>query len=186
MGSTGIHYSDPIWPDKEAPSEQEVDRLMKASLALLEEKISAEPGQWLWSHNRWKQQTPEKLKKAYRHESILIVLPREEEELEKLLPHLGVFREIYPREFITVYAPEGVAERVQIKDAEVVPYAQDEELFKRDLRFKLVFNLTQVEGLERHFLNLAAFHAVSLKELQRGSGSFAEALKRTTLRAYAS
>lgn len=184
-GKYWIHYSDPIWPDKEAPMDQEVDRLMQKSLALLEEKIAADPGQWLWSHNRWKQQTPEKLKRTYRHESILIILPKEQKELGKLLPQLGVFREIYPKEFITVYAPADAAESVQLEDAEVVPYTEDAELFKRDFRFKLVFNLSEVQGLERHFRKLAAFHVASLKELQKEPGSFAEALKRTTLKSYA-
>jgi KDO2-lipid IV(A) lauroyltransferase len=76
-GRYWIHYADPLWPDKEAPMQQEVERLMKLALVPLEEAIREHPGQWLWSHNRWKQQTPDRLKKAFRHESILIILPQE-------------------------------------------------------------------------------------------------------------
>jgi KDO2-lipid IV(A) lauroyltransferase len=182
-GKYWIHYSDPIWPDSEAPAEGEVDRLMRASLSALEEKIAQDPGQWLWSHNRWKQQTPERLKRAFRHESILIVLPEEKQELDALLPHLKTFREIYPREFITLYAPKDSAGDVSLEEGEIVPYSRKEELFKRDYRFKLVFNFSNVSSLKRHFLKLSAFQVVSLHDL-RGE-DLSEALKRTTLRTYA-
>ena len=72
-----IHYSDPIWPKSDEPLDKEVDRMMRASLLELEKSIQKNPGQWLFSHNRWKQQTPGRLKKRFRHESILIILPKE-------------------------------------------------------------------------------------------------------------
>src|SRR5580700_1541355 len=80
-GKYSIHYSDPIWPNPEAPMDQEVDRLMQAALGSLEKSIQEEPGQWLWSHNRWKQQTLDKIKKKFRFEAILIILPQEIETL---------------------------------------------------------------------------------------------------------
>lgn len=154
-GHYHIHYSDPIWPNSEAPMDQEVDRLMRASLAELEKSIKNEPGQWLWSHNRWKQQTRGKLRTKFRHESILIILSKEED--------LTPFREIYPHEFITVYAPLGV--RVQLEGAEIVPYSSEEDLLKRDYRFKLVFNFTSFAKVKPHFLRLAAFTVVSKDEI---------------------
>ncbi len=188
-GKYYIQYSDPIWPKSEAPKDQEIDRLMKASLAHLEETITQEPGQWLWSHNRWKQQTPEKLKKAFRHESILIILPKENEELTAILPHLAVFREIYPREFLTIYAPLDFAKEVMLEGAEIIPYRERTEILKRDLRFKLVFNLTSFPEIKPHFKKLSAFTVVSLKQLKKLSGencSFPEIIKKTILRSYAS
>lgn len=154
-GRYHIHYSDPIWPNSEAPMDQEVDRLMRASLAELEKSIKNEPGQWLWSHNRWKQQTRGKLRTKFRHESILIILSKEED--------LSPFREIYPNEFITVYAPRGVP--VQLEGAEIVHYSSEDDLLKRDYRFKLVFNFTSFAKVKPHFLRLAAFTVVSQDEI---------------------
>lgn len=154
-GRYHIRYSDPIWPSSEAPMDQEIDRLMRASLAELEQSIKAEPGQWLWSHNRWKQSTRGKLKSRFRHESILIILSKEED--------LSPFREIYPREFITVYAPKGV--NVQLDDAEIVHYEGQEDVLKRDYRFKLVFNFTSFAKVKPHFMRLAAFTVASQDEI---------------------
>jgi KDO2-lipid IV(A) lauroyltransferase len=164
-GKYYTHYSDPIWPNQEAPLDQEIDRLMKASLAHLEKTIKEEPGQWLWPHNRWKQQTPEKLRKKFRYESILIILPSEEGVLKPLLPALSTFREIYPHEFITIYAPKNFAKDVHLGDAEIISYSQESDLLKRDYRFKLVFNLSSSNQVKPHFKKLAAFQVVSLNEL---------------------
>lgn len=166
-GKYRITYSDPIWPNPDAPLQEEIDRLMQASLQILEKTIAEEPGQWLWSHNRWKQQTPDKLKKAFRHESILLILPQE--QIEELLPHLSYFREIYPREFFTVYVPKAFSNQVILENAEIVPYSHDSELFKRDLRFKLVFNFTQIKAIKTHFKKLSAFTVVSLEDLKKCS-----------------
>ncbi len=188
-GKYFIHYSDPIWPNPDAPMDQEIDRLMKAALAQLESTIQARPGQWLWSHNRWKQQTPEKLKPAFRHESILVILPREQEQLSALLPYLSTFREIYPHEFLTIYAPKAIAQEIQLEGAEILPYSHDEELLKRDLRFKLVFNFTASKKIKPHFKKLAAFTVASMKDLQKLSGIEAplpEVLKKALLRTHAS
>jgi KDO2-lipid IV(A) lauroyltransferase len=160
-GQYYIHYSDPIWPNSDAPMEGEVDRLMKAALAHLEQTIQEEPAQWLWSHNRWKQQTADKLQKKFRHEAILIILPQEEAALERILPALATFREIYPHEFLTVYAPK----EVELEGAEIVIYANESELLKRDYRFKLVFNLSSCNKVKRHFKKLAAFQVVCMKDL---------------------
>ncbi len=173
-----IHYSDPLWPDKDAPMQQEVERLMKLALLPLEKTIQENPGQWLWSHNRWKQQTPDKLKKTFRQESILIILPKE--GLEAIVEHLPQFRAFYPHEFITIYAPEGA--EVELEEAEIVPYKAPQDLFKEDYRFKLVFNFTPIETLNTHFKKLAAFTAVSLK----GGPSLPELLNTLILKSDAS
>jgi KDO2-lipid IV(A) lauroyltransferase len=177
-----IHYSDPIWPNTEAPMDSEVDRLMKAALSNLEQSIQEEPGQWLWSHNRWKQQTPEKLKKKFRHETILIILPKEESVLQRVIPALATFREIYPDEFITVYTPK----EVHLEEAEIITYAHENELLKRDYRFKLVFNLSSSKQVKPHFKKLAAFRVVSLSGLCREANTdehtpFSDTLKKAVL-----
>ena len=145
--------------------DQEVDRLMQTSLSHLEKAIEEEPGQWLWSHNRWKQQTPDKLKSRFRHETILIILPETTEMLDVLLPHLSTFRTIYPREFITVYAPKTRIQDVKLENAEIIPYSHPADLLQRDLRFKLIFNLTDTKGLKSHFKKFSAFEVISWKEI---------------------
>lgn len=178
-----IHYSDPIFPDPNARAEEEIDRLMQASLGELEKSIQEAPGQWLWSHNRWKQQTPERLKREFRHESILIILPENEEELKYLLEGLSTFREIYPREFLTLYVPKGAMEKVFLEGAETVGYSSEEEMLKRDFRFKLVFNFTESKRVKPHYKKLAALHVVSLQELGASvESSFSKTLKRAALK----
>ena len=182
-----IHYSDPLWPNSEAAMDGEIDRLMKASLAHLETTIKEEPGQWLWSHNRWKQQTPDNLKKKFRHEAILIILPWEKKHLQPLLSDLSTFREIYPQEFITIYAPEDFIADIHLSDTEIISYRNEKDLFKRDYRFKLVFNFSFSDKVNPHFKHLAAFEVVSLNDLRKAGNtneqtSFAQTLKRAVLK----
>ena len=117
-----IHYSDPIWPDKTAPLDQEVDRMMKQALFLLEESIKKEPSQWLWAHNRWKQQTLDKVKRLYRQESLCIIFPQEKPLFDKINAHLTLFREIYPFEFITCKVPRIFADRCILEGADIETY----------------------------------------------------------------
>lgn len=76
-GSYKIHYSPAIYPDKAKPKDSEVRRMMESMLSSLEESISKRPGQWMWQHNRWKQETPADVFYAFRYDSILIVLPED-------------------------------------------------------------------------------------------------------------
>jgi Kdo2-lipid IVA lauroyltransferase/acyltransferase len=160
-GTYQIHYSAPIWPEADAPND--IDRMMRAALALLEEEIKKAPGQWLWQHNRWKQQVPGKLKKRFRHESILVILPEEEE----WLPHLATLRAIYPLEFITLLIPEILKGRLHLSEAEILTYATPEQLLLRDYRFKLVFNFSGSSNVRSHFLKLSAFEVVTLCDLKK-------------------
>ncbi len=181
-GKYSIHYSEPIWPNTEAPLESETERLMVATLANLEKKIAEAPGQWLWSHNRWKQQTRDRLKLKFRHESILVILPKQKKQLDAILPHLNTFREIYPLEFFTIYSP---VEGVTLENAEIIPYQSEKDTLKSDYRFKLIFNLASYPHIERHYKRLAAFEVVSLPELHAMAGCdgpFDKVLKKAILK----
>lgn len=175
-----IHYSDPIWPQTDAPAEQEIDRLMKLSLAELEKGILAYPGQWLWSHNRWKQQTPEKLKKRFRHESILVILPED----KGLASEMKVLREVYPTEFLTILAPEGLT--IAITDAEVIHYCSQSELLREDYRFKLVYDFTCSPKVKAHYQKFAAFDIATLDEIRPDKDApFDAQFKSAVMRSYA-
>ena len=161
-GKYFIHYSDPIWPNSEKTMEEEIHRMMKKSLHLLEADIRKYPEQWLWQHNRWKQETPLNVYYRYRWDSILILLP------EGFDPnHLKTFKEIYPQAFITILAPKGM--KIPFSDAEVIDYENESSLYLNDYRFKLVFNFTSNPGLKNHFLKLSAFEVLDKEGLKKAA-----------------
>jgi KDO2-lipid IV(A) lauroyltransferase len=166
-GKYRIHYSNPIWPDQQQPLNEEVDRMMRLSLSLLEESIRQAPEQWLWTHNRWKQQTPDKLKRSFRQECLLIALPQEQSLFDELLKLLPAFRELYPLEFITLFVPKQFAGTPLLNDAEIILYETLADLLIRGDQFKLVFNFSGFPEVSSHFKKLSAFTVVDLKMLKR-------------------
>ena len=147
-----IHYSDPICPDLTLPMENEVDRMMKEALTLLEVSIANRPGEWLWQHNRWKQESAALVYYRFRHDSILIIISSP--------LNLSIFRELYPKAFISVLVPEGTS--VSLEEAEIIPYHTEKEILRNDYRFKLVFNLTSSKKVAPHYLKRAAFEVLDL------------------------
>ncbi len=161
------HYSHAIWPNKEEPVEKEIERIMKEVLSILEKSIEESPGEWLWSHNRWKQQTLEKVNRTFRQDCIAIVLPKEKKDFEMFYEALSTFEKIYPREFISVFIPKNFMNLEIPKNWEKIPYETEEDLFVRDFRFKLVFNFSGVRKLKSHFTSLSAFTVFSLRDIQK-------------------
>ncbi len=157
-----IHYSNPIWPNSERSMEEEIHRMMKKSLHLLEADIRKCPEQWLWQHNRWKQETPVNVYYRYRWDTILILLP------EGFDPNnFKSFREIYPQAFITILAPKGM--KIPFADVEVITYENKSALYLNDYRFKLVFNFTSDPKLRKHFLKLSAFDVLDMEGLKKAA-----------------
>lgn len=179
-----IHYAPPIWPDSSKSMEEDIPILMNASLNILEKSIRKNPGQWLWQHNKWKQQGPGRLKKAYRQDTIAIFLPLEKKDWEPLLAHLPVFREIYPTEFLTFFIPKEITLERTLA-SEIIYYRKSSSLKKKDYRFKLIFNFTLDNSLNAHFLHLAAFEALTLKKIgslsQRPKDPLSSQLKKVIL-----
>jgi KDO2-lipid IV(A) lauroyltransferase len=161
QGKYRIHYSPPIWPRLKSPMQEEIDRMMKEALFILEEDIRKRPGQWLWQHNRWKQETPDNVYYRYRWDSILIILPK------NFAPSsLETFRTIYPKAFLTIFAPLGYS--TALSDVEIKYYEKEDDLFITDYRFKLVFNFTENQKLKKHFLRQSALHVLTLDDLKNG------------------
>jgi len=181
-GKYRIHYSDPIWPCIHAPLQEEIERLMGKTLALLEESITKTPGQWLWQHNRWKQQTLDKIPSRYRQEAICIILPEETKLFDEISPHLGTFREIYPLEFLTFLVPAQFCSAALLPEEEKIPYTSLSEILVRDFRFKLIFNLTEFKEVETHFKRLSAFTVLNWSDLHMQTGSDFSTLLKKTLR----
>jgi len=163
-GEYTIRYSSPIWPNKEKTMEEDIPILMDAVLELLEMSIRWNPGQWLWQHNKWKQQGPGRLKKAYRQDTIAVFLPLEKELSQKLIEELLVLREIYPTEFIAFFIPKEIALPKNLA-TETNQYTKLSHLKRKDYRFKLVFNFTKDCSINKHYLKLAAFQVLTLDKI---------------------
>lgn len=167
-GGYRIRYHDPIWPDLTQPVEQEVIRMMNQALTLLQESIKQAPGEWLWQHNRWKQQTTHNLYKRFRQDCISIILP--EVGFEELLPHLPTLKEIYPLAFLFLLVPEKYRPISLIEADETIYYQSLDQTLLNDLRFKLIFNFTDYKPIHDHYESLSAFEVLdvaTLKELAR-------------------
>lgn len=153
---TSGHYhvtgSAPIWPDTSKPIKEEVPRMMDAAMQILETSIKKRPAEWMWVHDRWKQQGIDHVKRKYRFGFILVTLPKNPD------PTLfATLRKIYPRSFLTYYAPKGL----DIPNETVVTYEKESELFTRDYRFQLVLDYYDSPKLRKHFKNLGAFQALA-------------------------
>ncbi len=166
-GKYYIHYSDPIFPILKNPMEKEIPRLMNKSLEILQSSISQYPGQWLWQHNRYKQQDLKTLYRAYRFESIAIILPEAEQKLKMLLAHLPMLKRIYQKDFIFLFMPKKYQHLNPIQAEEVIVYNKQKDLFKKEYRCKIVFNFTDNAKISRHFLKFTALKAFSLEDLQK-------------------
>ncbi|HSW71877.1 MAG TPA: hypothetical protein VLG44_00515, partial [Chlamydiales bacterium] len=166
-GKYHIHYSEPLWPDLSKPMDEEIIRLMNASLAQLQESIKKSPGEWLWQHNRFKQHVNKVIQKSYRWDSICIILPPEKEEFEKLLPHLKTLKNIYASDFLFVIIPTAFEHQLNIECDEKILYNKIEDALVNDFRFKLVFNFTKLKKIKKHYLKLSAFHVLTLEDLKK-------------------
>ncbi len=165
-----IHYSDPIWPDITQPGEKEVVRMMNQLLTLLQESIKDSPGEWLWQHNRWKQQTPQILYKRFRKDCICVILPENETFFQELEPHLPTLKKIYPLAFLSLLVPKKYQSASLIEADEIIYYASAEEILLKDYRFKLVFNFTENPKVRCHYEKLSVFEVIdagALKELAK-------------------
>lgn len=151
-----IRYSDPIYPRLDAPAEEEIKRLMDETLTLYQQSIRERPSEWMWIHNRWKQQSLDQIKRAYRHDSIAVILSED----PQLISQIGLFRTLYPTEQLTFFVPSGL--QPPPIDAEILSYA---DLYREDLRFKLLFNFTSDRKIERHFKKLTALKIVRKKAI---------------------
>jgi KDO2-lipid IV(A) lauroyltransferase len=135
-----IHYSDPIWPS---------DTQMEEVLKTFEHTIEKRPHEWLWIHNRWKQQLPGKLPKKFRHDAIALVVDEQTD-----LNDLNQIKELYPTEQLTLFTPQ----KLSLPGIEVC------NTLKPDFRFKLVINCTHNKKLHHHFQS--AQHIASFNTLK--------------------
>lgn len=166
-GHYKIHYSPPIWPNLNKPMEEEIPRIMGECLHYLETSIIAHPEQWLWQHNRWKQQTLDKIRRPFRQEALCIILPEDEKNYTKVCSALPAFRLIYPTELIALFVPKNrpLPQEALIEGVEVHYYSSTKDLLVRDYRFKLLFDFLGNHAVRKHFFSLSVSTIVDMPTL---------------------
>lgn len=162
LGHYTVTGHDPIWPNLEAQVKEEVPRMMDEAMRCLEKSIAETPEQWMWVHDRWKQQGIDHVKRKYRYGFILIILPLNPAPFLEILP---LFRAIYPRSFLTFFVPKGCS--LSLAECEVKEYETESDLFVSDWRYQLVLDFYGSAKLRRHFLKLGAFKALHLKKMRQ-------------------
>lgn len=164
-----IHYSDPIWPDKSKPIEEEVVSVMDKLSTLLQESVRCFPAEYLWQHKRWKQPSFHNIRSGFSYDCICIILPPNS---SKILPHLSTLREIYSLHFLILIAPDSFKNQPLIEADEVIYYQTLQETLREDYRFKLIFNFTDYSPIESHYKKLSAFKVLNLSLLEKLAAPF--------------
>ena len=163
--------------------------MMNQALTLLQESVKKRSGEWLWTHNRWKQQTPKIVYKRFRHDCICIILPTEKEKIQDLLLPLATLQSIYATNFLFFLAPTHALPFLSF--GEVIPYQHIQETLRDDPRFKLIFNFTDYKPIHTHYQKLSAFEVLDIPALQTIAaphlpphlqGDLSEVLKRALCR----
>ena len=160
-GKYKVHLSRPLYPNLDAPADSEVPRLMTETLALFEETVRACPDQWMWIHNRWKQQTTKAIPKRYRHDSIALFLPDD----PILIQQIPQIRTLYPTEDLFIHAPQKLISTLSGLGT-LHPYTQLEETLRDDLRYKLIPDFTQSPKIQRHYRKKGAQTLLQLSSFE--------------------
>ena len=158
-GKYYIHYSDPIWPNPDKTLEEETSRLMDETLTLFAASIAENPSQWLWQHNRWKQETPKNVFYRYRHDTILTIFSTSD-----TFALAATLREIYPEAFLTFLIPENLKDHFPDIDGELLTYATTRDKLLPDYDYKLVLDFTATPRLAAHYKRRAAQIVVTMKK----------------------
>lgn len=164
-GTYQMLNSDPIWPDLNKPLEHEIVHMMDKTLTLLQASIKQNPSQWLWQHNRWKQQTPRNIFKEFRQDALCVILPAEPAEFEQMAPHLATLKEIYPTEDFFIITHKNNIPALAVN--EIITYEDISETLLEDYRFKLIFNFTSYQKIRPHYLALSAFAVLDIPRLYK-------------------
>jgi len=157
-----VRGSPPLWPDLALTREEALADLMNRAMHYLEKSIQEAPGQWMWQHDRWKQQGIDHVKRPYRYGFILVIIPP---DFSPYLPLFPLLKAIYPRSFLTFCIPEGCP--FSLEGCEKRTYRSLSELYIRDFRYQFLIDLSNTRSLRKHFLSLGVKSAVHLKKMQR-------------------
>lgn len=165
-GKYYITYSQPIWPNPLQSIDLDMPRIMNEILKIFEKSIKDCPEQWLWQHNRFKQETPKTVYYRYRYDCILIIFPKEKSHFQAFLPSISLFKQIYPKAFLTFCIPEEYKNLIE-KNLDVIFYSNAKDLYINDYRYKFVINFSGIKSLKRHFLKQAALKVINFNDLKK-------------------
>lgn len=165
-GKYFITYSDPMWPDTNQPISSEVPKMMNSAFKLFEKSIIDHPGQWLWQHNRFKKETRKTLYLRYRHDTVLVLYPEEEEKFDLLFPIIKLFEVMYPKASVTHAVQEKHLAKIKTGQT-VLPYSKLDDLFFEDFQYKFVYNFTGDKRFKSHFLKQAALEVVDFQDIKK-------------------
>lgn len=164
-GKHHISYSEIFHPDTTQPIAQECHKLMNLAMESLERFILKNPSQWMWIHDRWKQQRIDHLKREYRFSFILLVIP------EGFKEDFSIFKRLYPRSYITTLVPQSMQ-----TDENQTPYTTFKELFLDPWAFQLVIDLSNQPKLQQYYLKKGAFIALNGEDFKQQNISFESAV----------
>jgi KDO2-lipid IV(A) lauroyltransferase len=155
-----ITCSEPLWPNQSTSLKSEVLRLMDETNKRLEKSVRDHPGQYLWQHNKWKQEGVNHQKKKFRFDFILVILKSKKE-----LSELTILKQIYPRGFLHVMLPSSDCDSVD--GFEVISYENKEDILLFDWKYQFIIDFTDSPKVKKHFLSLGAFKVLSSKQLYK-------------------
>lgn len=161
-GRYHISASPIMWPNCANSLKEEIIHLMDTAMGYLEKSIAARPHEWMWQHDRWKQQGIDHVKREYRYGFILIIFPQDCTAHLELLP---LFRLIYPRSFLSFLVPVGTT--LDLASTEVYHYTSESDLLLNDWRYQLVIDFYDSKKARRHYQKRGAFKTLTLKKMQR-------------------
>ncbi|MBN4067293.1 hypothetical protein JYU14_04340 [Simkania negevensis] len=164
-----ITYSEPIVPDTTQPFKREVERIMNLAQGELERAILQLPGEWLWSHNRWKQSSVNGVKRKYRHNFILVIMPKEKKAFESMIEGVVALQKIYSYAFLFAFVPVDRQEDfcLRVTGVDSIAYNDPAELFVEEWKYQLVIDFAGIKGIKRHFCKLGAFVTLDLPALKK-------------------
>ncbi|HRW58788.1 MAG TPA: hypothetical protein P5048_04130 [Chlamydiales bacterium] len=158
-----IHYSDPIFPNLNNSTETEVPYLMNLVMKKFEDSIKQRPAEWMWQHNRWKQQSLKLIYKRFRYDCILIILSG---NINEDINILETFKQIYPNELLIVYTYKNDAFAQFLNDFEFHFFENTESFFQKDYRPKLLFNFGTIAKIEKYFKKLSVIETFDMNKIK--------------------
>ena len=149
-----ITYSQPLIPDTSNDMKSEIERLTKLSLQVLEKSIIETPHEWLWLHNRFKQEPADKVFYRYRQDCLLIIV----ESMNSI--RIDLLRILYPKAFLYFYT-------LNPSDAtsDTVSFCNLNLPIPKDYKYKMILNMTCLSIFEKHFKKLACIVYLNINDL---------------------
>lgn len=157
-----ISGSCPIYPNLVRSLKEELPRMMDDAMKILEQNILQAPEQWMWIHERYKQQTINHVKREYRYSFILVIFPRDS---SPYLSAFSVLKKIYPECFLTALVFENSLQ--QQEGWSFISYSEQKACYLKDYRYQFVIDFTHTSRLQRHFRKLGAFKTLSPNNKQK-------------------